>query len=817
MWIKFSTLVLRNRLFILIGMILATLFMAYRAQFVEMSYEMSQMLPEQDSTFQKYERFKSQFERDSSSVLVVGVKDEALFKLDNFNAWQELTSLLEEIEVEVEEKGVLVKKRGVKKVLSIANSFNLYKNTKEKKFELQHIFPPPISTQVQLDSLLTDFFSLPFYKGYLYNDSSRATLIAISLDQKILNSKHRKKLIGQIQQDVQQFEDQTGIHVRYSGLPYIRANSTSKVSEEIKLFILLAGLITALILMVFFRSFKAMFFSMTVVLTGVVWALGIISLFGFKITILTGLIPPLIIVIGIPNCIFLLNKYHQEYKNHGNQIKALSRVIQKVGNAIFLTNFTTSLGFATFIFTSSEILIEFGIVTSIAIMCIFILSIFLIPIIFSYLKPPNARHTKHLENKWMKLVIERLVNIVLLRRRWVYICAIIIAVAALFGMKLIETTGSISDDIPRNDHVYLDLKFFEENFNGVLPFEILIDTKKKGKATKLSTLRKVDELQGVLESYAEFSRPLSVVEGVKFSMQAFYGGKEHKYKLFSNQEKSFLASYLSNADDSEGLLDSYVDSNKQTIRITTQMRDVGTIEMDQLISDVKPKIDSIFDPARYEVTLTGTSVVFIEGTKYLVKNLIVSLILAIIVISFIMVFLFSSARMVLVSLIPNLFPLVVTAGAMGYFGIPIKPSTILIFSIAFGISVDDTIHYLAKYRQEIKMHKLNLKEAIIVALRETGTSMIYTSVVLFFGFGVFTASDFGGTVALGLLVSFTLLVAMLANLLLLPSLLLSLQRAVVTKAFEREPLIEIVDEEEDIELSELEIKPTTTLPKDTSE
>jgi hypothetical protein len=502
-----------------------------------------------------------------------------------------------------------------------------------------------------------------------------------------------------------------------------------------------------------------------------------------------------------------LNKYHQEYKNHGNQIKALSRVIQKVGNAIFLTNVTTSLGFATFVFTSSQILIEFGIVTSMAIMCIFILSIFLIPIIFSYLKPPKERHTKHLENRWMIVVIDRLVNIVLMKRRWVYVTAILVGLGAFYGMSLIETTGSISDDIPRNDKVYLDLKFFEENFNGVLPFEILVDTKKKGKGTRLSTLRKVDELQKVLESYPEFSRPLSVVEGVKFSMQAFYSGRESKYKLYNNQEKSFLASYLSNADDSEGLLDSYVDSVKQTIRITTQMRDVGTLEMDHLISDVQPKIDSIFDPERYNVTLTGTSVVFIEGTKYLVRNLIVSLILAVIVISLIMVFLFSSARMVLVSLVPNLFPLVVTAGAMGYFGIPIKPSTILIFSIAFGISVDDTIHYLAKYRQEIKTHKLNLKEAIIIALRETGTSMIYTSVVLFFGFGVFTASDFGGTVALGLLVSFTLLVAMLANLLLLPSLLLSLERAVATKAFEREPLIEIIDEEEDIELSELAIKP----------
>lgn len=806
MWIRFSTLVLRNRFAIIITLILATAFMGYKMQFVQMSYEMSQMLPATDSTFIEFEQFKERFEGDSSSVLVVGVKDPSLFELKNFNAWYDLTRELEDVKVSVALPEGEEERPAVKKVLSVTNVFNLYKNSTEKAFELHPLFPEKPESQEELDSTLGGFYSLPFYSGYLYNDSTGATLIAVSLDREILDSKDRKQLIEEIKKDVEKFQELTGIEVHYSGLPYIRANSTSKVVDEVKLFILLAALVTATILLIFFRSFKAMFFSMLLVLTGVVWALGITVLFGFKITLLTGLIPPLIIVIGIPNCIFLLNKYHQEYRNHGNQIKALTRVIQKVGNAIFLTNFTTSLGFATFIFTSSAILIEFGIVTSISIMCMFVLSILFLPIVLSFQKPPRERHTKHLENRWMRVVVERLVRIVLFKRKWVYVGSILIACAALYGMSLIKTTGSISDDIPRNDKVYLDLKFFEEHFNGVIPFEIIVDTKKKGKAWQLSTLKKIDDLQELIKEYPQFSKPISIVEGVKFSLQAFYNGRESKYKLFNNQERSFLAPYFSKAGDTHGLLENYLDTNRQITRVTTQMKDVGTIEMDELINDIRPRIDSIFPPENYNVTLTGTSVVFIKGNKYLVRNLIVSLLLAIGVISLVMVVLFSSVRMVVVTLIPNLLPLIVTAGAMGYFGIPIKPSTILIFSIAFGISVDDAIHYLAKYRQEIKSHKLNLKESVIIALKETGVSMIYTSIVLFFGFGVFTASDFGGTVALGLLVSFTLLVAMSANLLLLPAMLLSLQRAIITKAFERESLLEIIDEEEDIELDELEIR-----------
>jgi len=807
MWVKFSRLILRNRLVILIVLGFMTAFMAYRVQFVSMSYQLAQMLPKTDNTYIEYEKFKATFGKDGS-VVVVGINNEDLFKLENYNAWYDLTHNIKKITVnfKVNNKDTVV--NGVTEALSLANVFALTKNTKEKHFDFKQLVQQKPSTQEELDSLKEVIYNQSFYKGYLYTDSSATTLIAITLETRVLNSKYRNELFEKIDTEVLAFHEKTGIKVHKSGLPYIRANSTTKVKDEILIFLALSVFITSLILYLFFRSFKATIYSMLVVITGVVWSVGIQSLFGYKVTILTGLIPPLIIVIGIPNCIFLLNKYHSEFKNHGNQVKALSRVIQKIGNAIFLTNTTTALGFATFIFTKSEILIEFGVLAAIDIFMVFILSILIIPIVFSFLSPPKERHTKHLENKLMVKIVGYLEQIVKFHRKSVYAVTIVVVLLSIYGVSQITTTGNIIDDLPKNDPIVEDLKFFEKGFNGVMPFEIVIDTKKENGvfADNGKVLYKIQKLQRALAKYKEFSKPLSITEAIKFSYQAYKNGKPKFYILPSATELKKLQKYVKN-DAQKTSFSSFIDSTNQITRVSFQMADIGTKEMDVLLNEIRPKIDKIFPPKDYNLSLTGTSVVFLKGTNYLVENLLTSLTLAIILIASLMSVLFSSVRMVLVSLMPNLLPLLTTAGLMGFFGIPIKPSTILIFSIAFGISVDDTIHFLAKYRQELKHHKWNIKEAVYLALQETGVSMIYTSIILFFGFGVFTVSSFGGTIALGTLVSITLLFAMMADLILLPCLLLSLDKSLTTKAFKKEPLIEIMDEEEDIDLAELKVRP----------
>jgi len=792
MWEKTAGFVLRNRLPLLIVVFLITVFMAYQAQFVTMSYKFGGILPKDDSTQVEYDRFTERFSEDGN-VLVLGVKGEKFHSYPIFAEWYELGNDLRNID-------------GVDSVFSEAHLFTLKKNNDLRKFQLERVVQRKPQSEEEVDSLKKVISSLPFYSGLLFNDSTGASLMMLFTNRDKFNSEERVEVVEAIEQRVDEFTATSGLDVHLSGLPYIRTMQTAKIKQELGMFVGLAAAITALLMLLFFKSFRVMFISLLVVIVGVIWSLGTISLLGFKLSALMGLIPPLIIVIGVPNCVFLLNKYHSEYKNHGNQIKALNRVIHKVGNATFMTNATTAMGFATFIFTQSAMLKEFGIVASINILSVFLLSLIIIPGLFSFINPPRERHVKHLERTWVSKVVSVLEAMVKNHRTATYIGAVIVIGLSLYGMTKVQSTGNIVDDLPKDDQIIKDLNFLEENFAGVMPLEILVSTKDSSRVTRDKTLRKIEKLQGVLESYPEISRSLAITDAVKFAKQAYYNGIPSKYSLISSYEKSFIAPYIrGNESDVGDVSKIFLDSTQYTTRISAQIADIGTIELDSLMASLKPKVYEIFPKDEYKVTLTGTSIVFLDGTDYLVKNLFISLAIAITVIAILMALLFNSARMVLISLIPNLIPLLFTAGLMGFFGIAIKPSTILVFSIAFGISVDDTIHFLSKYRQELKARSWDISTCIINAVHETGVSMIYTSIILFFGFLVFTASNFGGTVALGMLVSVTLLVAMISNLVLLPSMLMSFQRSVVTKSF-REPLLEIVEEEEDIELEDLEIK-----------
>jgi predicted RND superfamily exporter protein len=527
------------------------------------------------------------------------------------------------------------------------------------------------------------------------------------------------------------------------------------------------------------------------------WAFGVIGLFNYEITVLTALIPPLIIVIGIPNCIFLINKYQQEIKKHGNQAKSLQRVITKVGNATLMTNITTASGFATFILTDSTLLKEFGIVASINIVAIFILSLLIIPIIYSYMNLPRRKHLKHLNKRWIGGFVNWMEQMVRHRRISIYITSIVLLVVSIIGIYTIKISGSLLEDMPEEAEFFQDIKFFEEEFDGVMPLEILVDTKRKNGVLKPATLKRMEELENHLAEIPELSQPISITRLVKYSKQAFYNGDAQYYQLPSSQEQNFIMPYTKGFSSNENLLTSYIDSTGRYARITTYMKDVGTDKMEELEEDLWPQINKIFPQERYEISMTGKAFIFQKGTNYLVKNLIISLSLAILLIAIFMAWMFRSFRMIIVSLVPNLLPLLVTAGMMGFLGVPIKPSTILVFSIAFGISVDDTIHFLAKYRQELKANNWRIKRSVYAALRETGVSMFYTSIVLFFGFSVFMISSFGGTVALGGLVSATLLFAMLANLLLLPSLLLSLEKNIANKEVMKEPAMKIIETDED--------------------
>ncbi len=782
-WENIAGIVLRNRITILIAVFLITIFLGFQWKNVGMTYNEANLLPKNHPANKDYTQFLNTF-GEEGNLVVIGVKDNAFFTPKAFAAWNNMmTSIKKHKEVEL--------------IVSVNDLKKLKKDTVNEKFKLVPLIDQKkTGNQIYLTEIKRQLFNdLPFYEGLLFNKKSGSIRGAIYINKKIVNSPIRKEFILKVLVPaVDKFEKSTGINLRVSGMPYIRTINTENMKGEIGLFIGAALFITSLIFFLFFRSFRATFISICILIFGVMWSFGTLGLFHYKITILTAIIPPLIIVIGITNCIFLINKYQQEIKNHANQAKALQRVISKIGVSTLMTNMTTAIGFATFMITGNDLLYEFGLVTSINVITVYLLTLVVVPIVYSFMALPKEKHLDHLTRNYLSSILNSVENIVKNKRKAIYIIYGLLLVFSIIGVSQMKVSGSLIGEMPKSASFFKDILFFEKEFNGVQPLEIMINTKRKKGVMKSSTIRKMDELQQTIDSIPELSKPVSIVNLVKYSKQAFYNGNPKYYELPTSQEQTFILSYAKNAtkNSKENLMKSYVDSTGQYARITTFMKDIGTEEMAKVERKLKTRINQIFPSDRFEVKLTGKALVFQKGTTYLVENLIESLIFAILLIAGLMAYMFRSWKMIFASVVTNILPLCITSGLMGYFGIPLKPSTILVFSIAFGISVDNAIQFMAKYRHDLIRNNGKINKSVVSALHETGVSTFYTSIVLIFGFAIFTLSSFSGTIALGGLISVTLTFAMFANLLVLPALVLTTEKWSRKSDLIEEPALKIL-------------------------
>ncbi|MBC6991760.1 MULTISPECIES: efflux RND transporter permease subunit [Hymenobacter] len=766
MWSKLALFVIKNRRLLILLLAVITVFMAWKAKDVEMTYDFAQVVSPDDPEMVYFQQFKKTFGEDGN-VLVLGLQDSSIYRIGNFSELRALTDTLSRVE-------------GVSGVLSVTKLIALRKDTANQQFTVKPIFEKFPENQRQLDSLMRVVNQVEFYKGQLISPTTGATLLALTMDPKYLNSSRRQAVMNDILGHAERFTKKTGIRLHYAGLPYVRSTMTSKVAGEMKFFVMLTVLVMAVTLFMFFRTWAAVVFPILVVLVVVIWCVGSMVLLGYKINLLTGLIPSILIVIGIPNCTYLLSRYHYDYRKSGNQVLAMTRVIRKIGLVTLMNNTTTAIGFVVFCFTNIAILYQFGLVATINIFVAFIISFILIPAVFTYLPPPTPKQLEHLDAKPLTKLLEFFEHLVLDRRGTVYALAAVMVAISLLGISRVRSVSYMVDDLPKESSVNSDLKFFEQHFNGVMPLEIVIDTGKKRGIFKLKNLERIDRFEKFLRTQPVLTTPVSIVTFLKASTQAFYNDSPEYYRLPDNSEKNFVLSYLTKAQSkgsgNDKLLRSFVDSTGQRARISLKIADIGSRNLDTLLSrQIQPQIREIFNGTGMDVKLTGTTILFTKGNEYLINSLKESLIIAFALVGLVVLLLFRSVKSVFFTLIPNLVTLILTGGLMGYFGIPLKPSTALIFSIALGIDGDNSIHLLAKFRQELAVNGRRVKAAITTTLSEAGTSMIYTSITLFLGFSVFAFSEFGGTKALGLLMSASLLITNFSNLILLPSLLVTFE------------------------------------------
>ena len=771
MWQKIGEAVLRYRLALLLIVIGITGVMAYYASQVKMSYDFGRAIPTDHPEFQSYQSFKQKFGEDGN-ILAVGLQTDKLFEWKTFNRFIALHDSLKKV-------------RGVDDVLSPVSAINLVRNDSTGRLTAVRIFPARAENQFVMDSARAVFENLPFYRGLMYNPESGTYLLGVSISKHVLNSKTRDTVVADIEAITAGFERETGINLRYSGLPHIRTYMTTRINAEMRLFLLGSILFSALILFLFFRSISTTILSLAVVIMGVIWSMGTLQIFGFKITLLSALIPPLIVVIGIPNCIYFLNKYHTSYINRTDQHKALVEMVGKMGIVTLFCNIAAAIGFGVFALTSSVILKEFGIVAGINIMALFVISLIVIPAVLSYLPIPKEKHTRYLTNPWLTSILNRIERWVFAHTKWVYAITIALILFSVSGIVRLRSEGFVVDDLPEDDQVYSDLKFFETHFKGVIPLEIVVDSRKKNGLSgmrALTVFEQIDSLAQYITKRPDMARPLSLAEGLKFAKQGFYDGDSNNYVLPNAFDGAFVGEYLrpSKGNGSnqgfERIMKSFIDSTRQVTRISINMADVGSRRLPMILDTLKTMTNRLFDTSKYTVSFTGTSVTFLEGSRFIINGLWESIFWAFLLISASMLYLFRSVRVLVCSLIPNIIPLLMTAGVMGWMNIPLKPSTVLVFSVALGIAIDVTIRFLVNYKQELPLRKGNVKDTVMHTIRQTGISIIYTSLVLIAGFIIFVFSGFGGTQALGWLTSLTLFTATVTNLVLLPVLLMAFDK-----------------------------------------
>ncbi len=777
MWKSLARFVIKNRIILLVFLLAGTIVMGYFASQVKLSYEFSKAIPTDNPRYKDYVSFKQTF-GDDGNLLVIGIESNNLFELETFNRYQQLHTQLRKVQ-------------HVEDVLSVPGAVTLLKDSAGEKLNAVRIFPENIRTQESLDSLKNIFLNLPFYRSLLYNAKAGGTnsettayLMGVRINKDILNSKERTLVVNHITKLVDSFSMAGKIETHLSGLPLIRTVVADRIQAEMKLFLFGSLAFSVLILLLFFRSLSTTLLSLAVVVVGVVWTLGVTHLFGYKITLLTALIPSLVVVIGIPNCIYFINKYHTSYLKSTDKYQSLIDMVSKMGVVTLFCNIAAAIGFAVFALTKSAILKEFGVVAGISIMVIFFISFILLPSVLSMLPAPGATQLKYLNSKWIRNLLDKIEHSVFNHQKQILIVTAVVVAISIAGIVRLQTVGKIVDDLPKNDVIYKDLKFFEKNFRGVMPLEIVVDTKKKRGLSGMRALavyEKVDSLAAFIASQPQMNRPLTIAEGLKFAKQGFYEGDSLNYLIPNSFDGAFVGEYLrpnrtgQPQNNFTKMLRSFIDSSGQSTRISVNMADVGTQELPAILQSIQGRADQLFDSS-YKVTLTGTSITFLEGSRFIISGLKESIFWAFLLIAICMLYLFRSFRILLCSLIPNLVPLVVTAGLMGWTGVPLKPSTVLVFSVALGIAVDITIRFLVNYKQVLPEQSHNVATSVRNTIQQTGLSIIYTSLVLIAGFIIFCASSFGGTFALGWLTSVTLLVATVTNLLLLPVLLLAVHK-----------------------------------------
>ncbi|MCB2377109.1 MMPL family transporter [Hymenobacter sp. BT635] len=543
-----------------------------------------------------------------------------------------------------------------------------------------------------------------------------------------------------------------------------------RLQWELVVFMSLSVVLVTVLLWFTFRTWWGVVLPLVVVMGAIIWGLGLMSACGVSIDLMTALLPIMLFVVGMSDTIHIITRYSTELGYGASKKDSLLIALKESGFGSGLSALTTSIGFFTLMTSTIRPIYNFGLFTGISVLLTFILSFTLLPAMLVLLRKPQLRVPRQEGHSWDG-VLGRMFRNVLAHRRLVVGLSALILIGSVASASRIRINSSLLDDLSKNDPVKLDFVFFEQNFAGVRPFELALQPATGRSIYDLQVLRETEEIEGYLQQTYGLNFVASPVTIIKSVRKALNGGLLEEYRLPASEAEltqlvrrvklfrkkpEFRALVL--PDGTEG-------------RLTGRMPDVGSVRAEALNADLRRFLSQNTDPKVLQTRLTGSANLIDKNNENLTLNMITGMSIDIVMVTLIVLFLFRSVRMTIVVLIPNLVPILVVAGVMGLAGVSMKVSTSIIFTIAFGIAVDDTIHFISKLKLTL-LQEPSLFKAVRKTYLMAGKAVIVTSLILVGGFSTLIFSSFDGTFYVGLLIGLTLLFGVVAELTLLPILIL---------------------------------------------
>ncbi|MEM9722362.1 MAG: MMPL family transporter [Bacteroidota bacterium] len=741
--------ILKNRRYLFIAICLLTLFMVYGLSFLRIDFSFDSFYPKEDPEYKYYEAYQELFSEEQNFVIQIAVESP---HKDVFNRSfvQRIDSMFDAME----------QLSGVDSMFSATNAN--YVRKRGLGFSQKPYFE--YDTEEALKKSQKRILKDSTLLGFLVTNDLKHLCGFIIITPELFDAPERDVLHDELVDML----DKSGFEYVITGIPVIRTRYTQKLAQELIMFVSISVVLIVLVLFLMYRNLWGIIIPVLVILSSLLWITGTMGWGGQPINLINNLLIPIIFVVGMSDVIHLITKYLDEMNGGISQEEAMKRTLDEIGLATFLTSVTTAIGFASLMVSRIPPIREFGFYASIGVLFTYVISIVILPNAIMRLPADRFLRAKSLENHpiWHRL-LSWVYGITTRKPKWVLTISALIIASCLALTTQISLDTYLLEDIGRRDPIRKSMEFFEAQSAGLRPFEMAIEVEEGKNIADLAVLKEMEKIQNFLQQEGYFSPFLSPVS--LFSQaNSFYNGNLKRYRRLPSDQGTVdeILSFIQ-LNDNSNLLHKVMNQEKGIARMSARMPDVGTGKFSDLTERLDTFIASSCDTTLFSYHITGHAYLTDGNLLYLRRSLLGGLGIAFIVIGIIMGLLFKSWRMLLISMVPNIIPLIITGGIMGLMGIKLTASTAIVFVISFGIAVDDTIHFLTRYKLERNLGK-SQSEAIRETILGTGKAVIITSLVLMSGFVLLLASDFGGTFNTGLFTALTIIFAMLADLFLLP-------------------------------------------------